>query len=68
MFCRLLVKVAENLSTGMLATSLLVVHDTVGSGQHHESELTGREQVVDPLLNILDLDVEARADDLFAGQ
>ena len=45
-----------------------MVHDSVGSGEDHESELTGREQVVDPLFNILDLDVEARADDLLAGR
>lgn len=45
----------------MLPTRLLVVHDAKRRGEDQVSELTGREQVCDPLLNILDGDVETRA-------
>lgn len=47
----------------MLAAGLLVVHDTSGGGQDDETELTGREKLLDPLLHILELDVVAGRDD-----
>ena len=47
----------------MLATSLLVVHDTGGGGQDNVTELTRGEELDDPLLNIAELDVVAGRDD-----
>ena len=42
----------------MLPPGLLVVHDTSGGGQHHLSKLPGGQQVVCPLLNVVDGNVE----------
>lgn len=47
----------------MLAAGLLVVHDTSGGGQDDVAELTRREELLDPLLHILKLDVVAGGDD-----
>lgn len=47
----------------MLATGLLVVHDTSGGGQDHVAELTGGQQLDDPLLEIGQADVVAGRDD-----
>jgi hypothetical protein len=40
-----------------------VVHDTGGGGQDDETELTGRKELDDPLLDIAELDVVAGGDD-----
>ena len=42
----------------MLPPGLLVVHDASGGGQHHLSKLSGGQQVVRPLLNVIDGNVE----------
>ena len=47
----------------MLATSLLVVHDTSGGGQDDVTELTRGEELDNPLLDIAELDVVAGGDD-----
>ena len=47
----------------MLAAGLLVVHDTVGGGEDDEAKLTAGQQVGDPLLHLVNLNVEARGDD-----
>ena len=47
----------------MLSSGLLVVHDTSRGGKDDVTELTGGEEVGDPLLNIANSDVEARRDD-----
>lgn len=47
----------------MLAAGLLVVHDTSGGGQDDVAELTRREELLDPLLHVLELDVVAGRDD-----
>lgn len=47
----------------MLTTRLLVVHNSRTRGEHHEAELTRRQQVVHPLLQVLVGHVEARRDD-----
>ena len=47
----------------MLAASLLVVHDTGGGGQDDVTELTGRKELDNPLLDIAELDVVAGRDD-----
>lgn len=40
-----------------------MVHDTVRGGEHDETKLTGREQIGDPLLDLVDADVEPGGDD-----
>lgn len=47
----------------MLATSLLVVHDTSRGGEDDVSELTGWEQTDNPLLELTELNVVAGRDD-----
>lgn len=57
-----LVEETNDLSTHMLALSLLVVHDSHRSGQHNMSELTARKEVASPHLNLVHLDIEAGGD------
>lgn len=47
----------------MLATSLLVVHDAIRGGQDDEAKLTRREQVVDPVFHLWQLDIVTGRDD-----
>lgn len=47
----------------MLATSLLVVHDTGGGSQDDETELTRGEQLDNPLLEVTELNVVTGVDD-----
>ena len=54
---------SKDLSTGVLATGLLVVHDTVGGGQHELTELTRGEQIGSELLDLVKGDVESGRDD-----
>ena len=42
----------------MPPSGLLVVHDSVGGGENNVSELTGRKEVDDPLLNFVVSNVE----------
>eukprot|EP00619_Florenciella_sp_RCC1007_P012524 CAMPEP_0205920004 /NCGR_PEP_ID=MMETSP1325-20131115/10802_1 /ASSEMBLY_ACC=CAM_ASM_000708 /TAXON_ID=236786 /ORGANISM="Florenciella sp., Strain RCC1007" /LENGTH=150 /DNA_ID=CAMNT_0053287655 /DNA_START=136 /DNA_END=586 /DNA_ORIENTATION=- len=58
----LLVEEAEDLATGLLPAALLVVHDAVGGGKHHVAELPAREEVGDPVLDLVVLAVETRRD------
>ena len=53
---------SQELSTSLLLTCLLVSQDSVGSGQHDVTKSTGRKDVQDPLLNVLDTDVESGGD------
>ncbi len=57
-----LVEVAKDLASCALASGLLMIHDTVRGGEHNVAELTRRQQVVDPLFNVFQLNVKARAD------
>lgn len=57
-----LVEEAEDLASNVLATSLLVVHDTGGGSQDDETELTRGQQLDNPLLEVTELDVVAGAD------
>jgi hypothetical protein len=59
---RPLVEESENLSSHMLPPGLLVVHNTGRSGEDDETELTRREELDNPLLEIAKLDVVAGAD------
>lgn len=47
----------------MLATGLLVVHDTGGGGEDDVTELTRWEELDDPLLEIAETDVVSWGDD-----
>ena len=47
----------------MLPPGLLVVHDAPGGGQHHVPELSGGQEVVGPLLDLIDGDIEPGGDD-----
>lgn len=47
----------------MLASGLLVVHDTSGSGENNVTELTGGKELDDPFFKITKLDVVTGADD-----
>jgi len=58
-----LVEEAEDLAGDVLAAGLLVVHNASGGGQDDETELTGGEKLLHPLLHILKLDVVAGRDD-----
>ena len=57
-----LVEEAQNLATSVLLLGFLVVHDASRSGQDHEAKLTGRQQVVRPVVHAVLADVEARRD------
>ena len=47
----------------MLSSGLLVVHNTSRGGQNDVTELSGWQQVLSPLLDITDLDVESWGND-----
>lgn len=57
-----LVEETEDLSGNVLASSLLVVHDTSRGGEDDVSELTGWQKLDNPLLEILNLDVVSWGD------
>ena len=58
-----LVEVAKDLATSVSSAGLLVVHDAVGGGEDEVAELTRREDVRDPLVELGELDIEARGHD-----
>lgn len=58
-----LVEEANDLARDVLASGLLVVHDTGRGGQDDVAELTGREQLDNPLLELGEADVVAGGDD-----
>ena len=47
----------------MLSSSFFVVHDTSRCGQDNQTELSSRQQVVGPSLDISDFDVESWGND-----
>lgn len=53
----------QDLTGNMLSSGLLVVHDTSRGGQDDVTKLSGRQQVVGPSLNVLDLHVESWRND-----
>ena len=57
-----LIEKPQNFSTGLLHAGLLVGHDAEGGGQHKVTETTGRQDVLHPLLNTSDVDVESGGD------
>jgi hypothetical protein len=58
-----LVEEANDLARDVLAAGLLVVHDTGRGGEDDVAELTGREQLDNPLLELGETDVVAGRDD-----
>ena len=58
-----LVEVTQNLSSGVAATGLLVIHDTSRGGENDVAELAGRQETGNPLLDLVQLDVETGGDD-----
>lgn len=61
-FC-CLVEEADDLAGNVLSAGLLVVHDTSGGGQDDVAELTSRQQLDNPLLEVGETDVVAGGDD-----
>ena len=57
------VEETENLSTDMLGTSLVVVHDTLVGGEDNDSELTGGKHGVGEILELSKGKIETRRDD-----
>ena len=56
------VEETENLTTDMLCSGFLVVHDTLVSGQNNKTELSGGEDLVNKVLEVLELEVETGGD------
>ena len=53
---------SQDLSSKMLPSGLLVVHDASGGGQHHIAKLSGGQEVVGPLLDVSDGNIEPGRD------
>ena len=60
---RLSVEESEDLTTDMVLSGLNVVHDTLVGGKDDVTELSGWEDLVNELLEILKLEVESWGDD-----
>lgn len=60
---RHLVEETNDLSGNVLASSLLVVHDTSGGGENDVSELTRWQKLDNPLLELTEADVVSWGDD-----
>lgn len=58
-----LVEETEDLSSNVSSSGLLVVHDSGRSGQDDVTKLSRRQQVLDPLLHIINFDVESGRND-----
>ena len=58
-----LVEEADDLARDVLPPRLLVVHDAGRGGQDDVTELTRRQELDNPLLEVAQLDVVAWADD-----
>ena len=57
------IKESQHFSSRLLPPGLLVCHNAVGRGQNDLPELTTREEVHNPLLDLVDLHVESGGDD-----
>jgi hypothetical protein len=58
-----LVEEADDLARDVFAAGLLLIHDTGGGGEDNVAELTSREKLDDPLLELAKADVVAGGDD-----
>lgn len=57
------VEETKNFTTDLLLTGLFVVHNTLVGGQNDETELTGGEDRVGEVFEVLELQVKAGGDD-----
>jgi hypothetical protein len=62
-YTRFLVDETKDLTSNVLSSGLLVVHDTSRGGQDDVTKLSRGQQVGDPLLDVVDTDVESWRDD-----
>lgn len=58
-----LIKESDDLASNVLASGLLMVHDTSRGGEDDVAELTGGKESDNPLLEVTELDVVAGGDD-----
>jgi len=58
----ILIEKAQDLACDVLPAGLLVIHNAGRCGEHDEAELTGREELDDPFLEVRKLDVVTWAD------
>ncbi len=56
------VEESQNLSSSVDLSSFFVIHDSVGSGHHQVSELSGRKDIAAPLLIFVDGDIKSGGD------
>jgi hypothetical protein len=57
-----LIEETQDFAGNVLPPGLLVIHDSSTGGENNVSELTRRQKLNDPLLQVAELDVVARAD------
>ena len=57
------VEESEDLSTDLVLSGLVVIHDTLVGGEDDVSELSGWEDLINELLEILKFEVESWGDD-----
>jgi hypothetical protein len=57
-----LVKESKDLASSLLSTSLVVVHDAIGGGEHKVTEATSGEHVLHPLLHLVHRAIETGRD------
>lgn len=50
---------SEKFSSEMLSSGFFVVHDSLGSGENHESELSGWKEVVDDLFVLGNFEIKS---------
>lgn len=58
-----LIEETKDLARNVLPPGLLVIHDAGGGGENDVTELTRREELDNPLLEVTELDVVAGRDD-----
>jgi len=54
---------AEDLASQMFSSGLLVVHNAARGGEHNVAKLTGGQQIIGPLLDVVDGHIETGRDD-----
>src|SRR5690349_3725050 len=59
----ILIEIAEDLATSVLATSFFMIHDTIRGSQDDETKLARWQKIGHPFLHLLNLDVEPRRND-----
>ena len=62
LICICLVEETNDLTTCLLVSSFLVVHDTVRCGEHNVTKLSRGQEVYHPLLHFVELHVESGGD------